>query len=567
MRNIKSVKNKINKKHKKNIIIKKDTISKIVPYIIFGFTVFVLIYYITGPALKYINSDVVDSLLWSKVIVDSGKILTEDFYYAAILPFGSPMWMVPIIKIFGYTMLSQELSMIIFSLLFCLSSLFLFKSLKWNNLESAIGTFILCMLLSSSVKLREILWDHVLYYNLSILLIMLIFGIVVRLLDNNVNSKKNSPQKIKKYILPGFLLLLSIGCAMDGLQMIAITIAPVAGSLIAYIFFDEKNNLNSKKNNKIINLIIILLIGLSIGLIILLIMTKFGKIYAEHANIYTAWQTVDTWIYHIETFLGSYLTLFGVEPDSKIIITSLISLPIILKLISSLIVLICPFILLFNYKELSERNDKLLSGIFLIIFSVTMFGFICGRLSESNWRLTPILGIGTIITIVYIRNLIKSKKVKQRCGIVLALILISTSIYISISILVMPRNQWKEVKLQKVADQLISKGYNYGYATFWNANETMLRSNGQVQIGNIKIVNEKLVPQKYQTMKEWYLDIPGNNRYFVMLDYNEYQQISASKEWLKLCDTKGVVEQFNVSNYVITVFKKNIFNEDILDES
>ena len=58
MRNIKSVKNKINKKHKKNIIIKKDTISKIVPYIIFGFTIFVLIYYITGPALKYINSDV-----------------------------------------------------------------------------------------------------------------------------------------------------------------------------------------------------------------------------------------------------------------------------------------------------------------------------------------------------------------------------------------------------------------------------------------------------------------------------------------------------------------------------
>ena len=83
----------------------------------------------------------------------------------------------------------------------------------------------------------------------------------------------------------------------------------------------------------------------------------------------------------------------------------------------------------------------------------------------------------------------------------------------------MPRNQWKEVKLQKVAEQLISKGYNYGYATFWNANETMLRSNGQVQIGNIKIENGKLVPQKYQTMKDWYLDIPGNNRYFVMLDY------------------------------------------------
>ena len=52
-----------------------------------------------------------------------------------------------------------------------------------------------------------------------------------------------------------------------------------------------------------------------------------------------------------------------------------------------------------------------------------------------------------------------------------------------------------------------------------------------------------------------------------MLDYNEYQQISTSKEWLKLCDTNGVVEKLNIENYVITIFKKNIFTKDILDES
>ena len=89
-----------NKTIKKRKLDKKDIISKILPYIILALNLFVLISYITGPALEYLNSDCVDSLLWSKVIVDSGKILAEDFYYAAILPFGSPLWMVPIIKIF-----------------------------------------------------------------------------------------------------------------------------------------------------------------------------------------------------------------------------------------------------------------------------------------------------------------------------------------------------------------------------------------------------------------------------------------------------------------------------------
>lgn len=565
MDKIKSIFN--NKTNRKSIIVRKDTILKILPYIILGFNLFVLIFYITGPALQYLNSDCVDSLLWSKVIVDSGKILTEDFYYAAILPFGSPFWMVPIIKIFGYTMFSQSLSMVIFSIIFTFSAFFLFKSLKWNNLEGSIATFILCMFLSSSTKLREIMWEHVIYYSLGILLVMLLTGIVIRLLDYNLKKKKNSKKEIKKYILMGLLLLISIGCAVDGMQMVALTIAPVAGSLIAYIFFDEKTDINSSKNSKIIMSIMVLIAGLSIGLITLIIITKFGKISAGYANSYTAWTSVDTWKNHIESFLESYLTLFGIEPDPKIVMTSLISFPIIIKLVSTLIVLICPFLLLFNYKKLSERNDKLLSCIFLIIFLVIMFGFVCGALSEANWRLTPLLGIGVIITLVYIRNLIKEKNVKRRSGIVLAIILAITSLIISISILIMPRNQWKEVSLQKVADQLISKGYNYGYATFWNANETMLRSNGKVQIGNIKIENEKLVPHKYQTMKKWFLDIPGNDTYFVMLDNIEYQEINGSKEWLNLCDRNEIVEQFNIEEYLITVFKKNIFNEDIFDES
>lgn len=402
-----------NKTIKKRKVDKKDIISKILPYIILALNLFVLISYITGPALEYLNSDCVDSLLWSKVIVDSGKILAEDFYYAAILPFGSPLWMVPIIKIFGYTMLSQTISMVIFSIIFTFSAYFLFKSLKWNNLESSIGTFILCMFLSSSTKLREIMWEHVIYYSLGILLVMLLTGLVIRLLDYNSNNKKKPKKEIKKYILMGVLLLISIGCAVDGMQMIALTVAPVAGSLIAYIFFDEKTDINSNKNSKIIMTVMILITGLSIGLITLIIITKFGKISAGYANSYTSWSSIDTWKEHLALFLESYLTLFGIEPNPKIVMTSLISFPIILKLISSLIVLICPFLLLLNYKKLSERNDKLLSGIFLIIFLVIMFGFICGKLSEANWRLTPLLGISVIETLVYIRNLIKEKKLNE----------------------------------------------------------------------------------------------------------------------------------------------------------
>ena len=52
--------------------------------LLFG-SVFVLLYYITGPALGYFHSDCTDSLLWSRVMLETGEVLSEDFAYAAIL--------------------------------------------------------------------------------------------------------------------------------------------------------------------------------------------------------------------------------------------------------------------------------------------------------------------------------------------------------------------------------------------------------------------------------------------------------------------------------------------------
>ena len=97
----------------------------------------ILIYFISGPALAFFHADCADTLLWAQITVESGEILSEDFYYAGILPFGASLWMVPILKIFGYTMTAQIISMCIFAVVFVLSAYSLFRALKLRPIISS----------------------------------------------------------------------------------------------------------------------------------------------------------------------------------------------------------------------------------------------------------------------------------------------------------------------------------------------------------------------------------------------------------------------------------------------
>jgi drug/metabolite transporter (DMT)-like permease len=118
---------------KTGIRVPKSALQMTLGGIFLAAAVAVLIYYIQGPSLGVIHSDCTDSLLWSQVMLDSGHILSEDFRYAAILPFGSSLWTVPILAICGYSVTAYILSMSVFAVLF--GWLFLQETLsQWETI-------------------------------------------------------------------------------------------------------------------------------------------------------------------------------------------------------------------------------------------------------------------------------------------------------------------------------------------------------------------------------------------------------------------------------------------------
>ncbi len=522
---------------------------------------FVLLYYITGPSLGYIHSDCTDSLLWSLASLESGSVLAEDFEYAALLPFGSSLWTVPILAIFGYSVTAYMWSMSVFVVIFILATFSLFRAMKWHLLPSAATTFALCMLLSGSEKLREIMWEHTIYYSLSILLILLLLNLCLRLIPHLDQFKYGYPDRknnIRIILYSCLLILLCIGCATDGMQVLVISVVPALGAWIAYTLFDNKNTLLSGAALKRYALCGVMLFGVCIGLILLRIITLGGTINAGYENAYSTWSDMEEWSKNATGFLHGYLSLFGVEISSNDAMFSLSSVLDILKMLCALILLICPYLLLVRYQKIQHRSSKILLWAHLILSFVILFAFVCGTLSSANWRLTPLLGSSILATLVYVRELFGSTRVEKRIAIILAAVLICVSLLNAFAICSMPHDYGKERDHAVIAQMLEEKGYDYGYATFWNSHITTLLSDNAVRIMTVETINGNLEKYMYQHLRSWELDREGESS-FLMLTQSEFEGIRFGEFWTELNARLPLIDEMEYNGYRIFVFEGNIF--------
>ncbi|MBQ8344841.1 MAG: hypothetical protein IJY42_01080 [Clostridia bacterium] len=546
----------------------------------------VLLYYITGPSLGYFHSDCSDSLLWSWAMVETGEILSDRFAYAAILPFGSPLWMVPILKLFGYTMKAQIASMAVFAVLFVASSLFLFRSLRWSYPLSAGGTFLLSMLLSGSVKLREIMWEHVIYYSLGILLLMLFLGIAIRLyhcLRQTAQEGATRNHTVRTVIWSVCLALLCVGCATDGMQMLAISAVPVAFAFVMLALCDGTHKLLSLENAYRGSIAVFMGIGSVIGLMLLKVLTRDGAIAAGYENAYSKWSPLTEWMDNALTFPKQYLSLFGVEIDEAASLFSMASILMMVRLIGAVLILVCPIVMLICYRRLKEDSSRLVLWSHLLVSAVILLGFVCGKLSAANWRLVPMLGSGILATLVFLKEMIfvpkasvqereatqeeereekqeKKKPVGRRLIALVAAVPVCCSLLHAKTILDMPYDYGKDSPVYTIIDTLEEKNYTVGYATFWQSNKITLMSDGRIRAVTVNVtVDHGVTPRAYQTMTDWFEDVEGQETYFLLLTVSEYNTMARSDYWDEIRQERKIVDAFECEGYRILVFDGNLF--------
>ena len=525
-----------------------------------------VLYYVLGPAKGYMTSDTTDSLLWAYEYYRTGELVSDGFTYAAILPIGGNQIFYPFVAMFGYSMAAQLGGLTLFVLLMAAALYWFATGMGLNRYLSATLTSVAMLVFSSSAKLREIMWEHIFYYNLGILFFCVGFGLAARLLREGGILERFSRKRPRTVI---YLILLCVFCvlaALDGLQALVCLALPLLVGLVAERFLDGEVPLLSRRNLRAGMLI--LSVGISTLLGIKLIDTVSGGVTASYAEMYSAYSDMSKWVDNFLGFFNNWFTLLGVSVKAGEPLASLASIITILRILFAFVLLAVPFVLLGFWKKIESRGVKIALVGHFAVSAFILYAVTFGKLGDANWRLTPMLGTALLVTFLSAAELIRQKGIAARIGALVLTVLIAVSLINLNDIRKMPADYGENNSWHRVVDELEARGLQYGYGNFWWAEAVTLFSDGEVQVANVNFnATDGVKKMNYQLPKDAF-DDKDTNRYFLLLTESEHTKMEA---WLTEQSAAGkVLETFEVASepydlrgYTGSVIYVYVFGENL----
>ncbi|MDD4096127.1 MAG: hypothetical protein PHP22_07810 [Oscillospiraceae bacterium] len=531
-----------------------------------------IIYYILGPARGYFHSDCVDTLYWAYTSVESGLPLNPDFGYAAILPFGSQIWLVPLIAIFGMKYSTYVAGTIIFALVYFAALLFLSRRLELTGGWRMMFVTGMLFLLSGSEKLREMMWEHAIYYSLSILFFVLGSALVLSYLKRNF-----------KWPTMVLLAVLTAGVAIDGAQMIALYLIPLLGAAALERFFSTEAGLREPRTKRTFSLAVIMISTTAIGLGVLYVLTDFGEIGAGYANAYSTYSGSEEWLENLLGVLPNLMSLFGIVIEGGSSIVSVDTVPLMIKMCGLLILLLIPFAMFAVYRKIEDVALRFFLWAHALTSIIILFTVTIGSLGGVNWRLIPILGTAVPTTILSLKWIFdegdaKIKKtreasvdqhklvrkpllwfmssVRKRFATVCLMMIFLNVILTAQGIFRMPSDYDRDNNLHVLTDFLKEHQLEYGYSDFWRSQGITVLSDNEVRIRCIAITTSGIQKRTYQNDMKWFEDQPGVDRYFVLLTQSEYGGVVLLPNWEVLEPLLDEVLEVE-TGHIVLVFRDN----------
>ena len=525
-----------------------------------------ILYYIIGPAAGYMTSDCTDSLRWAQATLESGKLISDEFYYAAILPFGGNLIFLPFVAMFGYSLTAQICGLVVFVLLFAAALYYLARGMNFDRTVSAAFVSVVLLIMSSSPKLREIMWEHIFYYNLGLLFFCFGFGLALRILRKGGLRDDLRAGKPIDWVRIGIICVFSLIAATDGLQTMVCFTLPLVAGLFAERFFDTETPLPSKRNLVTGILAAVVLVFSLIGFVS--IDKISGGVTAGYADAYSAWSAMSSWTDNFLGFFHNWFTLLGVDVVAGDPLVSGESIVNMIRIFGALLLLIAPIILVCRYNKI---QNSALRAVLIGHFAVTafiLFAITFGKLGGANWRLVPMLGTSVMTTFFAAVELIRQKKAAGRIGALILAFLILMACIPARDIAKMPADYGEDNSWHTVARELEAHGLKYGYANFWWAEVVTMISGGEVVVANLSPSQRS--PQQYNYQQPYgSYDDKDTDRYFLMLTESENSEMSAWLQRQRAMDK--IVEEFTIISepydlrgykgevMYVYVFAENIF--------
>ena len=513
--------------------------------ILFGyFSMGLVLFYILILSKGQYHSDCTDTIMWAQAALDGHSLINKDFYYAALLPFGGQLLMMPFVAVFGVSVRAQIYAMVLFAVLFMAAIYAMTRAMKLKFIWIYIMMPSVLFTVSASAKLREIFWEHIIYYSLGALSLMAGVALVLKCIAV-MSDKTPFRRQIKWYLL--FFVFTMLVCA-NGMQSVTMYGLPVLAALVAERFFDFKVKLFSWENIKRYLLAFIMVLGIVAGLLL----GKYvnGGVKAGYADAYSSFSNSSEWVNNFLKYFSVMFELLGVRVKTNMLIFSSDGIRNLLRIIFAIVLMVIPVVMAFLYYRFEELSYRIMILVHQFTTLLILMGWTFGKLNSASWRLSPILVTSAILCVLFVRWLMSRVDYSRLAAVILIPFIIMFGI-VSGEIFTMKKQTEDNAKLTGLIRCLKSNGLEYGYGSFWQANAVTLLSDSGVKIRCVKIDEEGCKIRYYQTNRHWYGEVTGYDRYFVVYTEDEFEKY--------FDDSDGYEKMLACDGFIIIVYEDNVF--------
>ena len=438
--------------------------------------------------------------------------------------------MLPFIGLTGVSLVTNMIGMTLFLLLFAGSLILLGRAMEWQAGWICALTVLPLLIVSSSDKLREIFWGHIIYYSLGVFFLFLGLALVfftLRALEGPAGVPEGGAAGRKGgWRLP--LLLGGTGlwfllCSLNGLQALTIFALPAIAGVAGERLLDVKNRISAAVNRRA---------GLLLGTVTAATLLGFllgqwlGRdIPAGYAAAYSGFESPDAWITNLSRLLPHWMTLLGVSVEHGDPFMSADGIVNLLRLAFGLLLAVIPAVMLFFYRRFS-RWVKILLLAHWAMTALILLAYVFGLLSAANWRLSPIVGTSAVLVVAFAQWIWQTAEYR-RFSVLLLFPTVLFGLLSAAAIIRMPADYNLDTGVNAVADYLVEQDLTYGYGTFWNAQCVTVLSDSKAKVRSVNITGSGVTPYSYQGQDAWYEPQEGQETYFLLLTKAEYQSMEA----------------------------------------
>ena len=507
----------------------------------------IVLFFILGKAfITEYHSDFTDTLLWANASMESGRLFKPSFDYAYRLAFGGQWLFMPFIRLFGVGMKALRGGMCLFALLFTAALILFFRSLHGSLSLSFFEAGVMLLAVCSTKKVREIFFGHIIHYSLAVFYLLLAF-----ILLSCIFSGKTAAKRTAAAVL--FTIVLFMCSANGTVQMLYVTLPLLAGCLLeGYL----------AKDKRMLGICGCICAAAAAGFL-------FSKsLNTNYSDSYSVIVPASDWAENLRNFPLRWISLFYQLPDRNLYAFTSLWLKTVFRIIAALLMLVGMLLSFIRSGLVERREERIFIFTSWAMFTGLLFFFVFGKISDVDWRLTPLFFAAQIVVLILFRRVLAGRSGRTVSGamtLVCGLVLLAQVLSNGFTVLRIPYDRKLWYAEDGLLETLKAHDLNYGYITsYWHSNCITVLTDDTIRVRPVAWDEGRPYLNPFNCDVAWYDDQPGQERYFLAVKDTEYDPDSGlAKEALETytCfheDTRNSRPE----NYVIMVLDRNVMKEE-----